>query len=85
MFGFTGQQDYDDASMVVAQIDQAGLSLPNRDYYLNTDDKSKEILTKYRAHLKKMFVLAGESDSQATADAGTVIDLETALGASADG
>ena len=79
LFGFTGQQDYDDASMVVAQIDQAGLSLPNRDYYLNTDDKSKEILTKYRAHLKKMFVLAGESDSQATADAGTVIDLETAL------
>ena len=79
LFGFTGQQDYDDASMVVAQIDQAGLSLPNRDYYLNTDDKSKEILTKYRAHLKKMFVLAGESELQATADAGTVIELETAL------
>src|SRR5215471_18936839 len=53
LFGFTGTQDYDDASMVVAQIDQAGLSLPNRDYYLNPDDKSKEILTKYRAHLKK--------------------------------
>ena len=79
LFGFTGQQDYDNASMVVAQIDQAGLSLPNRDYYLNTDDKSKEILTKYRGHLKKMFVLAGESESQATADAGTVIELETAL------
>ena len=79
MFGFTGQQDYDDASMVVAQIDQAGLSLPNRDYYLNTDDKSKEILTKYRTHLQKMFALAGESESQATADAGTVIELETAL------
>ena len=79
LFGFTGQQDYDDASMVVAQIDQAGLSLPNRDYYLNTDDKSKEILTKYRAHLQKMFALAGESESQATADAGTVIELETAL------
>jgi putative endopeptidase len=79
LFGFTGQQDYDNASMVVAQIDQAGLSLPNRDYYLNTDDKSKEILTKYRAHLKKMFVLAGESESQAAADAGTVIELETAL------
>jgi putative endopeptidase len=30
-FGFTGQQDYDDASKVVAQIDQGGLSLPNRD------------------------------------------------------
>ena len=50
-FGFTGQQDYDDASKVVAQIDQGGLSLPNRDFYLKTDDKSKEILGKYRAHV----------------------------------
>ena len=79
LFGFSGQQDYDDASMVVAQIDQAGLSLPNRDYYLNTDDKSKEILSKYRIHLQKMFSLLGESDSQASADAGTVMELETAL------
>ena len=45
-FGFTGQQDYDDASKVVAQIDQGGLSLPSRDYYLKTDDKSKELLAK---------------------------------------
>ena len=79
LFGFAGQQDYDDASMVVAQIDQAGLSLPNRDYYLNTDDKSKEILGKYRTHLEKMFVLVGEPQSQAATDAGTVIQLETAL------
>ncbi|HVN20866.1 MAG TPA: M13 family metallopeptidase [Dongiaceae bacterium] len=79
LFGFTGQQDYDDASMVVAQFDQAGLSLPNRDYYLNSYDKSKEILAKYRVHLQKMFALVGESSTQAAADAGTVIDLETAL------
>jgi putative endopeptidase len=78
-FGFTGQQDYDNASMVVAQIDQGGLTLPNRDYYLKTDAKSKELLTKYREHVKKMFVLAGESDAQAAADAGTVLELETAM------
>ena len=78
-FGFTGQPDYDDASKVVAQIDQAGLSLPNRDYYLKTDDKSKELLDKYRAHVQKMFVLAGEPETQAAADAGTVITLETAM------
>ena len=78
-FGFTGQPDYDDASKVVAQIDQGGLMLPNRDYYLKADDKSKEILTKYRAHVQKMFVLAGRSDAQAAADAGTVLELETAL------
>jgi putative endopeptidase len=79
LFGFTGQQDYDNASMVVGQIDQGGLSLPNRDYYLNTDDKSKEILVKYRAHIQKIMILAGESDAQAATDAGIVIDLETAM------
>ncbi len=78
-FGFTGQQDYDDASKVVAQIDQAGLSLPNRDYYLNSDDKAKQLLGKYRAHVQKMLALAGESETQAASDAGTVIELETAL------
>jgi putative endopeptidase len=78
-FGFTGQQDYDDASKVVAQIDQGGLSLPNRDYYINTDEKSVETLKKYRAHVQKMFVLAGEAEAQAGADAGIVIELETAM------
>jgi putative endopeptidase len=78
-FGFTGQQDYDDASKVVGQLDQAGLSLPNRDYYLKTDDKSKELLGKFRTHIQKMFVLAGESETQATADAGVVIELEAAM------
>jgi len=79
LFGFSSQQDFDNASLVVAAIDQAGLSLPNRDYYLKADDKSKEILAKYRSHIQKMFALGGESDSQAAADAGTVIELETAL------
>jgi putative endopeptidase len=78
-FGFNGQQDYDDASKVVAQIDQGGLSLPNRDYYIKTDEKSVETLKKFRAHAQKMFVLAGEAEAQAGADAGTVLELETAM------
>jgi putative endopeptidase len=78
-FGFTGQQDFDNASLMVGAIDQGGLSLPNRDYYLKTDDKSKELLSKYRTHIQKMFVLAGESEAEASADAATVIELETAM------
>src|SRR5271156_149532 len=78
-FGFTGGQDYDDASKVVGQIDQGGLSLPNRDYYINTDEKSAETLKKYRTHVQKMFVLAGETEAQAGDDAGTVIELEIAM------
>jgi len=78
-FGFSSGQDFDDASKVVAQIDQGGLSLPSRDYYLKTDDKSVELRKKFRAHVQKMLTLAGESQTQATADADTVIELETAL------
>jgi putative endopeptidase len=78
-FGFTGQQDYDNASLVVAQIDQGGLSLPSRDYYLKTDERSKKLLAQFRTHVQKMFVLAGESETQAAADAGTVLEIETAL------
>src|SRR4029077_3352567 len=64
-FGFTGQPDYDDASKVVAQIDQGGLSLPSRDYYIKTDEKSVETLKKFHAHVQKMVVLEGEKDAQA--------------------
>jgi len=78
-FGFTGQQDYDDASKVVAQLDQGGLSLPNRDYYIKTDDKSVETLKKFRAHVQKMFVLTGEAEAQASADASTVVGIESAM------
>jgi putative endopeptidase len=78
-FGFTGMPDYDDASKAVAQIDQGGLSLPGRDYYLKTDEKSVETLKKFRAHVQKMFVLTGESEAQAGSDADVVVELETAL------
>jgi putative endopeptidase len=78
-FGFTGWQDYDNASEVVGQIDQGGLSLPNRDYYIKTDTKSLETLKKFRAHVQKMFELRGEPESQAASDAGVVVELETAL------
>jgi len=78
-FGFTGQQDYDDASKVVAQIDQGGLSLPGRDYYLNTDEKAVETLKKFHTHVQKMFVLAGETEAQASGDADVVVELESAM------
>lgn len=79
LFGFTGQQDYDDASKVVAQLDQGGLSLPSRDYYIKTDEKSKETLQKFHAHVEKMFELMGESATQAAKDANTVVLIETDL------
>ncbi len=79
LLGFGQQQDFDDATKVVASIDQGGLGLPNRDFYIKDDAKSKEILSAYEAHISKMLALAGESAQQAEADAKTIIAIETAM------
>ena len=47
-------------AMNIANIDQGGLSLPDRDYYVKTDAASVAILAKYEQHLANMFDLAGE-------------------------
>ncbi len=78
-FGFGSGQDLDNASLVVAQVDQGGLGLPDRDYYTRDDAKSTELRQQYLAHIQKMFELIGENTSQASADAKTVMEMETAL------
>jgi len=77
VFGFSGTQDFDDASKVVAGIDQGGMSLPGREFYLENDAKSVEIRSKYEQHIRRMFKLAGENDTQAAANAATVLSMET--------
>ena len=60
-------------------LSQGGLGLPDRDYYLKDDEKSRAIQEKYRAYLAAMFVLLGDDASAAEAEAKTVYDLEHAL------
>ncbi|HEX2692863.1 MAG TPA: M13 family metallopeptidase N-terminal domain-containing protein, partial [Gemmatimonadaceae bacterium] len=79
LFSFGAQQDAKNSTDVIAGIRQGGLSLPDRDYYLNTDKRYVDIRAKYQDHVAKMFELTGESASQAAADAQQVIALETAL------
>ncbi len=79
VLGFGQQQDFDDASIVVAAIDQGGLGLPSRDFYLKDDSTSKQIRDKYEAHITKMLTLIGESPTQAAADARTILTMETEM------
>src|SRR5579862_10010797 len=79
LLGFGQQQDFDDATKVVASIDQGGLGLPNRDFYIKDDAKSKEIRGQYETHISKMLALSGESPEQAAADAKTIMAIETAM------
>ena len=83
LFGFAGSPDYDDASHSVAQFDQGGMTLPARSYYLDQDDKSKEIRTKFVEHIANTFKLVGEKPEQAKADAEVVLDMETGFARSA--
>jgi len=79
LFGFSSGQDLEDASQVVATVDQGGLGLPDRGYYLNPDQKSLDLRKQYVEHLSKTFALLGESSDQASADAKSVMELETSL------
>jgi endothelin-converting enzyme/putative endopeptidase len=79
LFQFASGQDFKDSSAVIAQFDQGGLGLPDRDYYLKDDAKSVELRQKYVAHVQRMMELAGEKPEQAKADAATIMQFETAL------
>lgn len=81
LFFFSSAQDYTDATMVIAQADQGGFALPDRDYYLN--DEFKGELADYRAHLVRVFGLLGDEAGEAEADA--VMRVETALAKAAMG
>ena len=79
LFSFGAQPDAKDSNRTIATLGQGGLSLPDRDYYLKTDPKSVETRTRFAAHVKKMFQLAGDSPDTAAAKAAMVLDLETIL------
>ncbi len=79
LFRFGPQADYHNARMTIAAVDQGGLGLPDRDYYVKTDAKSVETRAKYIAHVRRMFELLGDKPETAAAEAKTVMDIETAL------
>jgi putative endopeptidase len=79
LFGAGSTQDPDNSEQVIAEVDQGGLGLPDRDYYTKEDDKSKETRERYVQHVQKVFELMGEAHETAKKDADTVMRLETEL------
>ena len=79
LFGFYSRPDYHNADMTIAGIDQNGLTLPDRDYYLKDDAPTVEIRKAFVDHMQKMFVLLGETREQASQNANIVLTIETAL------
>lgn len=76
---FGEQQDFADARKQIAAVDQGGLGLPERDFYLRTGAADQKIRDEYVQHVTDMFKLMGEPADKAAADAKTVMNIETAL------
>jgi endothelin-converting enzyme/putative endopeptidase len=79
LFAFGSDQDFHDATQVIAEADQGGLGLPDRDYYLKKGKEAGETRAAYVAHVERLFELLGEPAAQAVRDADTVMAIETAL------
>ncbi len=70
-------QDFKNPEIYTVYIWQSGLGLPDREYYLKTDERSEEIKTKYVAHIAKMYNLAGLPNGEVAAK--KIMTLETSF------
>lgn len=78
-FGTYISQDDMNSEKMVFQLVQGGLGMPNRDYYFNTDEKTKKVQTAFKNYLVKIFEKLGTKKALATEDVYEIYNLETKL------
>jgi putative endopeptidase len=76
LFDITAQQDFKDATQMIAGMDQNGLGLPDRDYYLKDDGNMKEVRDFYVAHVGRMLALASMKPAEVKAAVADVMRIE---------
>ena len=79
LFSFYASSDLHNADQVIAYIDQGGLTLPDRDYYIKDDQKMKDMRQHLVDYVTQSLTLAGQTPQQAADSAQTVLRIETAL------
>ncbi|MBS1669971.1 MAG: M13 family metallopeptidase [Bacteroidetes bacterium] len=79
LFGMNVGPDRKNVMVYIPSISQGGTSLPDRDYYLKDDARSKKIRDAYKLYVQKMFSLIGQDATTAAASATSVLKIETAL------
>jgi putative endopeptidase len=77
LFGMSVIPDFDNPTANLLYLDQNGLGLPDRDYYLREDDQSRALLAAYRDHISRVLSLAGFEGSDATVNA--ILAIETSI------
>jgi predicted metalloendopeptidase len=78
-FGIGVEADFEDATRYLGYVQQAGLGLPEKSYYLNDDDATVALRTAYRAHIAAQLRNLGDTEDAAAAAAGAVLAFETRL------
>ena len=81
LFNFYSNSDLHNADRVIAYVDQGGLSLPDRDYYVKDDPDKVEMRKHLADYVKTLFTLARQNSQQAATSADTVLMVETLLAA----
>ncbi|WP_183565348.1 M13 family metallopeptidase [Mucilaginibacter sp. SP1R1] len=79
LLGFSVEPDDKVSTMNIAHFSQAGLGLPNRDYYFNTDSATVKIRAGYLKYIAKLFTLTGIDTASANKKAAGILKLETAI------
>ncbi len=78
-FGFGFGADEKNVTMNIINLGQGGLTLGQRDYYVNSDSATVAIRNAFKKHIVRMFKLYGFNDAQAEAKANDIFRSETAL------
>lgn len=79
LFDFGSDADLHNADMDIAYLDQSGLTLPDRDYYIKDEPHNLDLRKSLVAYSTQLFALSGQSEKQAGESAQTVLRIETAL------
>ena len=78
-YGMSAFADLNNSTVNAAYVGPGGLGLPDRDYYLDQDEKSKENRTSYVAYITKMLQYIGVSEADAAKKANRILEMETSL------
>ena len=79
IFGTYIGADMMDSKNNILEVYQGGLSLGQKDYYLNEDEATVKIREAFKVHIVKMFQLIGDTEEVATRKMNAVMDIETRM------
>lgn len=77
--GVSAGADLNNSTINAVYLGAAGLGLPDRDYYLDQDSKSKEIREEYKKHISRMLQMIGDNETSANEAAVKILAMETTL------